>query len=154
MNAVVTRVDITLARLPTPGEEGFREKAYNDATGRTVTCKTMTPAGNLTIGPGINLENGITPEEGRAISRIRLLKMDAALRQYAWYTELDEVRGSVFLDIAYQNGTRGELLHFPHVITAVAAKNWQLAHDMLIASPIGQKFAGRYKPLAELLLHG
>ena len=154
MNAVVTRIDLTLARLPTPTEEGFRAKAYNDKTGRPVTCKTMTPPGNLTIGSGINLENGISVEEDRAISRIRLAAMDAELRRFAWYPELDEVRGSVFLDIAYHAGVHGELLHFPHVITAAAAKNWQLASDLLVASPIGQQFATRYKSLAVLLLHG
>ena len=153
MNAVVSRIDLTLARVPTPGEEGFRSKAYNDATGRTVTCLTMNPPGNLTIGPGLNLENGITREEGLAVARIRLAKMDEALREYAWYTALDEVRGSVFLDVAYNAGVGG-LLHFTSTIHYASVGDWANCRAALLESHAAKANPNRYRPLAALLFSG
>lgn len=149
----MNEVDICLARLRRR-EEGDRQFAYNDATGKRVTCK---PNGNLSIGIGINLENGLDEEEREWLTRHRLLKMSSDLCRLSWYLGLDAVRRSVCLDIAFNEG-EGGLLHFPHMISALAQKDWKTAKDECAIeerTPLDKVVnETRYKPLGEILLTG
>ena len=148
----MNRIDLMMGRIPR--EEKVMLYPYNDATGKRVTCRTMNPPGNLTIAGGANLEFGLYPAEAEFIDRYRVTLMDTALRHYDWYAPLPEGVGSVFLDIAYQNGAHGELMHFPAVIAYASAKKYGAAADSLLASPIAQKFLSRYRPLSEILAKG
>lgn len=143
-----TRVDITAARLI--AEEGIDRFAYNDATGKRVTCQ---PNGNLSIGKGINLETGLDDEEISWLAAHRLGKTDTALSQYAWYPALDEPRGSVFLDVGFNIGVSG-LLGFVKMISAARSQNWQAAHDALMDSKAARALPWRYEKLAAILLSG
>lgn len=130
------------------GEEGKKQFAYNDATGKRVTCQ---PGGNLSIGVGLNLETGLEDEEIVWLFRNRAGKMEQQLQAYAWYVALDAVRQSVVLDIAFNNGLHG-LLHFPAMIAALTARNWaEAAKQCTVTNPA---LAGRYAALADLLLRG
>lgn len=142
----MTTIDLTYARLNL--EEGRRPFAYNDATGKRVTCQ---PGGNLSIAVGVNLETGLDNDEIDWISRHRLEKRAAELTVYVWYQGLDEPRQSVLLDIAFNQGTMG-LLHYPHMLAAIQSKDWKTAAmECHIADPILDK---RYANLAKILLSG
>lgn len=140
-------VSITLNRLVV--EEGRKRFAYNDATGAQVTCK---PNGNLSIGEGINLEVGLDDEEIDWLTARRLGKVAAQLVSYAWYAGADEVRKSVFLDIAFNGGVAG-LLHYPKMLGFAAHGDWiNAAAECTEKDP--KLDASRYAPLRALLRAG
>lgn len=142
----VTAVDYFFQR--SGGEEGDRKKAYNDATGKTVTCQ---PSGNLSIGRGINLEVGLDDEEDEWFFRHRAGKTYQALLSYDWFRSLDPVRQSAVLDIGYNAGLEG-LLHYPHMISALAVEDWQEAAQQCTTT--NSKLQARYLLLAHILLTG
>lgn len=148
----MNEVDYCLARLKR--EEGDRQFAYNDATGKQVTCK---PNGNLSIGIGLNLEDGLDEDERVWLANHRLLKLSAQLCQFTWYMGLDPIRRSVCLDIAFNEGERG-LLKFPHMISALAIKDWHTAQEECKIAEITpmDKVVNekRYVPLGLILLTG
>ena len=139
---------LAYARLRT--EEGKRPRAYNDATGKTVTCQ---PGGNLSIAYGCNLETGLDDDEMNFLLDHRLTLVETALQAFAWYTGLDDARASVFLDLGYNDGVP-TLLHFVHTIAAAAAKDWQTAHDQLLDSAAARELPDRYQVLAQIILTG
>jgi hypothetical protein len=131
------------------GEEGRRPYAYNDATGKTVTCK---PGGNLSIGVGINLETGLDSEEMEWLFRHRAGLNETTLLGFPWYAAADPVRQSVALDIAYNAGLHG-LLGFPHMIAAYADQDWPAAaKQCAVEDP--KLDQSRYAPLRALILSG
>ena len=140
-------IDQVMARLPR--EEGVKKFAYNDATGKQVTCK---PGGNLSIGEGINLEWGLEPEEIDFLSRNRITKLDAQLQAYPWYSAASDPRQSVFLDVAFNDGLEG-LMHFPHMLSAAAANDWDDATEELAVADKSLD-ASRYAPLRAILKAG
>lgn len=144
--APVTPVDLVRSRLPS--EEGTRPLAYNDATGKTVTCK---PAGNLTIGRGINLEVGLDATEMEFLERNRLGKVALSLYKFDWYRACNAVRQSVLLDIAWNSGVEG-LMHFPHMLAAIARGDWTTAKAECRAQD--PRLQGRYTALGDMLFRG
>ena len=94
-------------------EEGYRKFAYNDATGIRVTCR---PIGNLSIGVGINLENGLDDAEIAWLTQHRAELIEDVLMKYSWYPGLSVSCQSVLIDIAYNAGLGG-LLHYPRMIS-------------------------------------
>lgn len=144
----MSALDLTYVRLDT--EEGRRAFAYNDATAKRVTCQ---PGGNLSIAVGVNLETGLDDEEIDWLSKHRLAKVEASLSQYPWYASLDELRQSVVLDVAFNAGVSG-LLHFPKMIAALSAQNWQTAANELLDSDAARKLPNRYGPMAQILKGG
>jgi lysozyme len=139
------RVELCEARLIV--EENSVPFAYDDATGKRVTCK---PGGNLTIACGVNLEVGLDSEEIAWLTSHRLAKRDTALREFEWYCALDEPRGSVFLDVAFNTGVSG-LLHFTTTIHYAALQEWPQCAAALLNSLAARKLPERYKKLAEIL---
>lgn len=144
----MNRIEIASARLNT--EEGRRRRAYNDATGKLVTCR---PNGNLSIGVGINLEIGLDEEEIDWLFSHRLALADTSLRRFAWYPLLDEPRGSVFLDLGFNDGVEC-LLHFPRTIHAAEIKNWDESANQLLDSDAARELPGRYRILTQILRTG
>lgn len=142
----MSAIDITYARLKL--EEGVRQFAYNDATGKRVSC---LPQGNLSIGVGVNLETGLDGEETDWLSLHRLAKLENQLTAYQWYRGLDIARQSVLLDVAFNQGLGG-LLHYPHMLAAIQSQDWKTAAmECHTANPQLDK---RYSDLAKILLSG
>lgn len=138
--------DFAYIRLST--EEGRKPFAYNDATGRRVTCQ---PEGNLSIAVGVNLETGLDDEEVDWLSRHRLMKRENELTAYTWYRSLDAARQSVLLDIAFNQGLGG-LLHYPRMLAALGQQEWAVAAtECHTADP---RLDARYASLAKILLTG
>lgn len=133
----MTAVDLALPRLRT--EEGFRATAYKDTRGHT------------TIGYGFNVDAGISPFAAGALLLAQGQERHEELLRFPWYAGLDPVRQSVCLDIAFNDGTTG-LLHFPHMIAALAKGDWATAAaECKVTNP---ELAGRYAILAQCLLTG
>lgn len=143
----MNEIDIVVKRLPI--EEGVRKLAYDDSTGRQVTCK---PRGNLTIGIGHNLEIGLDDDDISWFLRKDLQKIVAPLSQYEWYKKCDPVRRSVLLDMAFNQGVNG-LLHYSHMLSAILKNDWETAAaECGVADP--KLDASRYAPLRKLMLVG
>ncbi len=133
----MSAVDLALPRLKT--EEGFRATKYTDTQG------------HLSIGYGFNVDAGISQSAAGALLLAMAQERHDGLLAYPWYSGLDPVRQSVCLDIAFNNGTNG-LLHFPHMIAALAKGDWATAAAE--CKVINPELAGRYAALAQLLLTG
>jgi hypothetical protein len=150
----MTQQAVTLVAARLSSEEGRKPFAYNDKTGKRVTCKTSDPTttGNLTIAEGINLEDGLFPEEMDYLTLNRLHKMDVSLSVYQWYLNANPARQSVFLDVAYNQGKEG-LLHYPHMLAAALSNDWDTAAENLTdRDPSIDK--SRYAPLRAILSSG
>ena len=133
----MTAVDLALPRLKT--EEGFRATKYTDTEGYE------------SIGYGLNVSAGVTEFEAAGFLAVQLQQRHRTLSAYPWYNTLDPVRQSVCLDIAFNDGLTG-LLHFPHMIAALAKGDWATAAaECKVTNP---ELAGRYSALAQLLLTG
>jgi lysozyme len=143
-----TRIELVVARLP--GEEAVRHYAYNDATGKQVTCR---PTGNLSIAIGVNLENGLDSEEIAWLLTHRVTKCDASLKEYEWYIALDEPRGSVFLDLGFNLGIAG-LLHFTTTLHYAQIKDWNNCGAALMNSKAAKQLPARYEALKQIILTG
>lgn len=143
----MNEIDILLKRIAT--EEGARKFAYDDSTGKQVSCK---PNGNLTIGIGRNLENGLDQDEIMWLLARDLNKIVSAISQYDWYKKCDSVRRSVLLDIAFNQGISG-LLHYAHMLSAILSLDWETAAaECAVRDP--KLDASRYAPLRKLMLSG
>lgn len=130
----MTAVDLALPRLKT--EEGFRGHIYTDTQGHP------------TIGFGCNLDAGISQFAAAALLTAQASERHDALLKFPWYAALDPVRQSACLDIDFN----ANLLHFPHMIAALAKADWvTAAAECKVTNP---ELAGRYATLAQLLLTG
>ena len=109
-------------------EEGLRLQVYDDATGKEFK-KGDTLMGNLSIGYGINLSNGIDIKEAENMMayRIMIAKQDAyAVFGYnAFYTFPKRCQVAI-LDMLYQMG-RGRFLTFEKMIKAAERGDWPTA---------------------------
>lgn len=141
MNAV----DLTRARLDP--EEGTKIYPYDDATG----ARVRAPKGHISWGKGFDLDECGSVGLFNVIERYLLEEKDAELQKLPWYTQLDPVRQSVCLDIAYNDGLHG-LLGFHEMISALEVGNWELAAAQ--CKVVNPALAGRYAVLANLLLRG
>jgi len=134
------------------GEEEYRQFPYNDATGKRVTCK---PDGNLSWLIGINLETAGSIELAELVVSHFLEKLDKDFSTVWWYPNLDDIRLSVVLDVAFNAG-EGGLLHFPKMLAACGAKDWATAKAELLDSAAARnpRLKHRYEILAEILSTG
>src|ERR1700687_1835463 len=94
----MSAVSVFLARKTR--EEGDRLQPYDDKTGFPVRA----PVGNLSWGRGYNLMKCGSEGLFDVMDTFLVGALDAKLQAYSWYTGAGDVRGSVFLDIAYNGG--------------------------------------------------
>ena len=133
----MSAVDLALPRLQL--EEGFRALPYKDTQG------------HLTVGYGCNLDAGLSRTAASALLGAQAGETHQSLLKFDWYATLDDVRQSACLDIAFNEGIGG-LLHFPHMISALAAHDWETAaNECKVQDPL---LANRYAALAQILLTG
>ena len=96
--------DYLLKRLD--GEEGFRALAYDDATGLPVKA----PVGNVTVGFGLNIQNGrgIKPNEAEFIACNIIDECYLKLsKDLPYFENLDEPRKVVLIDMGFNMGPDG-----------------------------------------------
>lgn len=134
-----TVIDMAMPRLKT--EEGFRPMPYKDSKGL------------LTVGYGLNLTVPQPELVWAAALSAKVSIVEQELQQFSWYQNIDDVRKSVILDMAFNMGT-GSLLHFPHMLAAIAKSDWQTAHDEMLDSQYAKDVGQRAITLSKILLTG
>jgi hypothetical protein len=142
----MSAVSVFLARKTR--EEGDRIFPYDDATGLNVKA----PVGNLSWGRGYNLMKCGSEGLFDVMDTFLVGALDAKLQAYSWYTGAGDVRGSVFLDIAY-NGGINDLLGYPSMLHYASIDDWQNAAAQCTEKD-PKLDASRYAPLRALLLSG
>lgn len=133
----MSTIDVVLPLLKV--DEGFRAKAYRDTNGF------------LTIGYGFCVDAGITERGASALLAAQAQELHETLSTYSWYAALDELRQSVCLDIAFNQGLHG-LLRYPRMVAALSRQDWEeAAKECDVADP---KLKPRYERLAQILRTG
>ncbi len=140
----MSAIDLVIQRLNK--EEGERLDPYDDATGKTVKA----PLGNLTWGRGFNLAQIGSTGLFDVMERFLVMTIETQLMQYPWY-QIDSVRQSVLLDIAYNAGVNG-LLHYPRMLAAIENHDYSLAS--LECGTDNPRLKPRYATLSNILLSG
>lgn len=119
----MTVVDTEKLKIQLAGEEGRRNKPYEDSLG------------NLTIGIGRNLD-GV----GLRNSEIDFLfdndvaaVQDELARMLPWVFDLDEVRLRVFYDLCFNMGIIN-LMSFKNALSFAQTRNWDAAADNFVRS--------------------
>jgi lysozyme len=135
----VSAVSLAVAREKTA--EGFRAAKYLDTRGKE------------TIGFGFNIDSGISLFAATALLTAQTQERADALTSFWWAAGLDDARMSVVIEVSFNDGLNG-LLHFPKMLAAIGAKNWQAAHDELLDSDAARELPKRYQGLAQILLSG
>ena len=129
-------------------EEGFRPYAYQDST----------PEKFWTIGFGRLIDQrrggGISHDEALYLLRNDVEKVKKALMSALdWAGNLDDVRQSVLIALAFQLGLGG-MLGFHRMLTAVHDQNWELAAQELLNSKVATQAPARMQRAAEMLRTG
>ena len=109
--------------------------------------------GLLTVGYGLNLTVPQPEAVWAAALAAAVSAVEQDLQRFDWYQKLDPVRQSVILDMAYNMGI-GSLLHFPHMLAAIAKGDWQTAHDEMLDSQYARDVGNRAVVLSQILLTG
>jgi len=133
-------------------EEGFRSKVY------------LCPAGKRTIGFGHNLDaqpwfrgsdipDEISLEFARELLNYDLLRARRGLfREWALAMLLSQPRMDACINMVFQLGIAG-FMEFRKLRKALAAGDWQKAHDEALNSAWAKQTPGRAKRVAWQLLH-
>ena len=129
------------------GEEGERHFIYLDSVNKR------------SIGIGRNLDDvGISHDESLYLLSNDLDRTIADLDKFQpWWRQLDPVRASVLLDMAFNMGDESQthgLRTFANTLTAFQAGNWQAAHDGMINSKWAEQVGQRAVTLANAVLLG
>jgi lysozyme len=135
---MTTAVDYAVPRLKV--EEGFRGSKYVDTRGYT------------TIGYGLNVDAGITEFAAAALLTAQVQELHNALLTYQWYGNLDPVRQSACLDMAFNEGFHEFVNGWPLLIAALTAGNWPEAQQQCHTATLEDE--GRYEALGQIFLTG
>jgi len=101
-----------LARLKL--DEGFRAAPYDDETGQAITC-----SGNITIGYGTNLSDGLSTAEADWLLQSRLMDSQEKLeRNFAAFQGWQDIYTDVLLMIDYN--CKGGVLEWRKLIMLIA----------------------------------
>jgi len=130
-------------------EEGVKEFCYDDATGERV----YAPVGKITIGIGINLDDGLSYEEAVYLCRSRLRNLQLQLSSFPFYKTLDIIRKFVLLNMAYNMGVP-RVKGFKKMLTALTQANYELAAAQILDSKAARQLPVRYRRLAQAMATG
>ncbi len=123
---------VTLVR----NHEGWNAFIYCDACGEVIRrlgvagntwrCAPGCRGGNLTIGHGCNLSNGITHDEGERLLNARLMTAVADLILFPWFVRLSGPRQDALIDMRYTMGAM-RFRGFGKMIRALEAGDYTAA---------------------------
>lgn len=123
-------------------DEGLRLTPYRDTRGV------------LTIGYGINLDQGITRVEAEMLLEGRVADRIGALTvTLPWFPTLAPARQRVLINMAYQLGVGG-LLGFRHMLEALRRGDYELAADEMLDSDWARQTPARAQRLAQEMRAG
>lgn len=121
--------------------EGFRATPYK--------CT----AGKMTIGYGLNLEEGITEEEAEYLLLGRIKKVEEKLSSYPWFVMQSKNRRTVLINMAYNLGING-LFKFKKMIAELNRYDYVCAAKEMMDSRWARQVGSRADELHELMLRG
>jgi lysozyme len=126
--------------------EGFRSSAYTDSEGW------------LTLGYGRLIDKRRGGGISRAEARVLLINdVDRVVNQLVaalpWWSELDDVRQNVLIEMGFQLGVPG-LLKFKNTLRAVEAGDWHDAAAGMLASKWSKQTPKRAEKLARQMREG
>lgn len=133
----------------TQSNEGCRLTAYQDQGG-------VWTIGYGCTGPTIGPHTVWTQEQADdqfAFRYAQAQKSAAMILGAGSWAGLDEVRQAALTDMAYQLGGVG-LSRFVHMLAAVRAQAWQMAHDQCLESQYAIQTPARCQRSATMLLFG
>lgn len=137
---------IVAARIIALKEEGFRADVYDDATGQPIACQ-----GQPTIAYGCRCRQW-SKSLGVKVLNCQLEEKESPLYAELWYVGCNDARRSALLEIAFNQGDAGLEDGYPHMVAAVAARDWPEAQaQCTVREP---ELAARYAMLGEILLTG
>jgi lysozyme len=122
-------------------DEGVRYRPYRDTKGL------------LTVGVGRNIDAVPFSDDEVDLMLANDIKVrQKELAEYAWYADMDAVRQGAILNMSFAGV--GTLLHFPHMIAALAKKDWVTAAAELANSQYATEVGDRAKRLEQQILTG
>jgi len=123
-------------------DEGRRSRVYTDT------------AGKLTAGVGRNISDvPFSDDEIDLMLANDIARVQTALAQYSWFSALDPVRQGAMLNMAFNLGVAG-LLHFPHLLVALARQDWPVAVQEMAESAWAREVGARATRLGHQILTG
>jgi lysozyme len=132
-------------------DEGKRYDLYDDATSVSIKAGSVVK-GNPTIGVGRDLAaNPLSEGAVQYLLQEDVHIIQEALSQFAWFTALDMIRQGAVINVAFNDGIHG-LLHYPHMIAALARSDWPIAAQECTSSD--PRLTARYARLAQQILTG
>jgi lysozyme len=136
-------------------EGGNRLVPYMDCCHQFYKLCDCRPKGNLTVGPGISIEHGISAAWGFAMFRDRVAQCRAELAErMPWTGALEDVRYAVLVNMVYSMGIGG-LLAFKAMLAALRDSQFDAAADELLNSDFGRSFQhARAKRLSDQIRSG
>jgi len=129
---------ISIAKQLLREHEGFRQKAYLDHLG------------NPTFGYGFTW---ITKEESEVLLSFRVEKLNKELLNFYWYENIDNIRKSAILDMAYQLGVSG-VNKFKKTIIFLKENEYKKASIEMLNSKWAKQTPNRAKEISEIIRTG
>jgi lysozyme len=123
--------------------EGFRSKVYR--------C----PAGKLTIGYGLNLEDrGVTEVQAEYLMIDVIRDVESNLRgNISFWNDLDKTRQEVLIDMAYNMGVAG-LMQFRKTLAHIANRDYENASEEMLRSRWASQVGNRATKLSNVMKTG
>jgi len=124
-------------------DEDVRYKPYTDTVGK------------LTIGCGRNLTDvGISPDEAQLMLENDVSKSVGALEaQFPWFSNLDDARRGVLINMAFNMGIHG-LLQFKNTLGLIQVGQYAQAADAMLESKWAEQVGPRAHRLSEQMRTG
>lgn len=111
--------------------------------------------GILTIGYGINLDDGLYQDEVESLldHRINMVMSTCRSKFAPWWYTLDDVRQHVLINMVYNMGMP-RVLKFKKMLKAIKKKDWEEAEIQMLDSKWSRQVKGRAKELAKRMRTG
>lgn len=135
-------MNIDLMKFELRRDEGVRLKPYRDTVGK------------LTIGVGINLDEGITEDESDYLLESRIRRAESDLdRALPWWRGLSEARQRALINMAFNMGVP-RLLGFGNMIHALHGGEYDRAAAEALDSRWARQVGARAQRIAEMFREG
>lgn len=110
--------------------------------------------GKLSIGVGLNLEEGITPEEALMLLDSRVNSaINEITRDFLWYQKLNDVRKAVIVNMVYNMGI-SRFKGFKKTIQFIEDKNYKQAAKEMLDSKWANQVGDRAIELSQMMEEG
>ncbi len=121
--------------------EGLKLEPYVDTTG------------NLTIGYGRNLKNGISKDEAELMFKNDLSRATKELFAFGWFLDQSNNIQTALINMNFNLGIN-KLLSFKRMIAALTTKNYTLAAQEALDSLWARQVGVRAKDIALMIRQG